>query len=68
MPSSFSRFLDESELQKVRDLYLESLAALDAEDADDQPEDAAPQPVTSDQAADGGPGSAGVERGPAGPR
>lgn len=32
MPSSFSRFLDETELKKVRELYLESLAALDAED------------------------------------
>ncbi|SCL14652.1 hypothetical protein GA0070616_0503 [Micromonospora nigra] len=35
MPSSFSRFLDEAELAKVRELYLESLDALD-DDEDDE--------------------------------
>ncbi|MFG2012763.1 hypothetical protein ACGFNF_27235 [Micromonospora sp. NPDC048868] len=32
MPNSFSRFLDEEDLGKVRDAYLESLAALEAEE------------------------------------
>ena len=32
MPSSFSRLLDDDELAKVRELYLESLAALEAEE------------------------------------
>ncbi|NUT98708.1 MAG: hypothetical protein HOY78_42565 [Saccharothrix sp.] len=52
MPSSFSRFLDEDELVKVRELYLESLAALD-EDEEDEDEGAEPlvdPPVTDDAA------------------
>ncbi|MER5703218.1 hypothetical protein ABT023_14915 [Micromonospora sp. NPDC002296] len=36
MPSSFSRFLDEAELAKVRELYLESLDALDDDEDDDE--------------------------------
>lgn len=42
MPSSFSRFLDETELAKVRELYLESLDALD-DDEDDEAEAEAAQ-------------------------
>ncbi|MEU4746060.1 hypothetical protein AB0G02_37140 [Actinosynnema sp. NPDC023658] len=44
MPSSFSRFLDEDELVKVRELYLESLAALD-EDEEDEDEGAGAEPL-----------------------
>ena len=32
MPSSFSRFLDEEELAKVRELYEASLAAVDSDE------------------------------------
>ncbi|MER5495727.1 MULTISPECIES: hypothetical protein [unclassified Streptomyces] len=32
MPSSFSRFLDEEELQKAREMYLEALDALEEDD------------------------------------
>ncbi len=32
MPSSFSKFLDDDELAKVRELYAASLAAVEAEE------------------------------------
>ncbi|WP_140158058.1 hypothetical protein [Micromonospora sp. NBS 11-29] len=55
MPSSFSRFLDEAELAKVRELYLESLDALD-DDEDDEVEPA------SNVAATGGPDATSREK------
>jgi hypothetical protein len=42
MPSSFSRLLDEDELQKIRELYLQSLAALEDEEFEDE-EDEEPE-------------------------
>ncbi|SFJ03048.1 hypothetical protein SAMN05216275_10681 [Streptosporangium canum] len=42
MPSSFSRFLDDEELQKVRELYLQSL-----EDDGETPEGESPEPANT---------------------
>ncbi|MFI7212900.1 hypothetical protein [Micromonospora maritima] len=54
MPSSFSRFLDEAELAKVRELYLESLDALDDDEDDDDPVAPGGADATSREKADSG--------------
>lgn len=51
MPSSFSRFLAEDELDEVRKLYLESLEAIEEDEA--EAEVAEPAPSPSAQADDG---------------
>ncbi len=38
MPNSFSRFLNDEELQKVRDLYLEALQEVEEDEAEEPPE------------------------------
>jgi len=44
VPSSFSRFLSEEEMLRVREIYLQSLEDTDA-GADDQPASGAPTTV-----------------------
>lgn len=54
MPSSFSRFLSDQELERVRQLYLESLEEKD-------PEEAGTMPVDKGAAAETQEGTAGDE-------
>lgn len=51
MPSSFSRFLNEDELARVREVYLESLRQEGIEDGQADP--AAPEPSEADPRTDG---------------
>ncbi len=54
MPSSFSRLLDEDELHKIRELYLQSLAALEDEEFEEEEDEDAVYVRTPTAEASGG--------------